>query len=140
MFWHMDAKGGLCFEFQEETDWEADLGGRLDELVNAGAEKEARIYEALLKRGASFMQPLNRLLDGESAHEPLLSLMAKGYVCADSFVPVRQWIELERSKKMAPKRLASMRVKALRAGRWDVVRPVREQAQKAQTEQELERC
>ncbi|MDE7310628.1 MAG: DEAD/DEAH box helicase [Eubacterium sp.] len=140
LFWHMDAKGGLCFEFQEEADWDADVSGRLEELEKAGADKEARIYEALLKRGASFMQPLNRLLNGESAHEPLLSLMARGYVYADSFVPVRQWIELERSKKMAPKRLASMRVKALRAGRWDVVRPVREQALKAQMIQKLERC
>lgn len=139
MFWHMDAKGGLCFEYQEDVDWDADVSGRLEELEKTGAEKEVRIYKALLERGASFMQPLNRLLDGESAYEALLSLMARGYVCADSFVPVRQWLEIERSKKMAPKRLASMRVKALRAGRWDVVRPLK-QAQKAELEQKLERC
>lgn len=140
MYWQMDGNGGLRFAYQEEADWEADLNGRLQELAEAGAENEARIYEALLKRGASFMQPLNRLLDTGSAHEALLSLMAKGYVYADSFVPVRQWIELERSKKMAPKRLASMRVKALCAGRWDVVRPPIKQTHKERIEQELERC
>ncbi len=140
MFWHMDAKGGLCFQYQEEADWDADLSGILEELAKSGQDQEARVYEALLKRGASFMQPLNRVLDGASAHEVLLSLMAKGYVCADSFVPVRQWLELERSKRMAPKRLAAMRVKALRAGRWDVVRPSAKQTQKQAIEQQLEGC
>ena len=136
MYWHMDEKDGLCFEYVEEADWEADLTDGMLQLH----EKERLIYETLLKRGASFLQPLNRLLAGESAHETLLALMGKGMVCADSFVPVRQWQELEKSKKMAPKRLANMRVQALRAGRWDVVRPVQEQPQTAGMEQKLERC
>ncbi len=136
LYWYMDEKGGLCFADQEEADWDADLTIHL-ELLN---EKERLVYETLLERGASFLQPLNRLLAGESAHEILLSLMAKGLVCADSFVPVRQWMELQKTKTMAPKRLASMRVKALRAGRWDVVRPSLPQSRKEETEQKLERC
>lgn len=134
--WQMDPKGGLRFCRQDETDWDADLSDRCRELDG----KEAMIYEALLKRGASFLQPLNRLLDGESAYEPLLSLMAKGYVYADSFIPVRQWLELEKSKKTAPRRLAAMRAKALRAGRWDVVRPVRQRHPAGITEEDLETC
>lgn len=134
--WQMDGNGGICFHDQEETDWDADLSVRLSELDG----KEAVIYEALLKRGASFLQPLNRLLNGESAHEPLLSLMAKGYVYADSFLPVRQWQELEKSKKMAPKRLAAIRAKALRAGRWDVVRPRRQSQETGMTEEDLGAC
>lgn len=136
MYWHMDEKGGLCFRSQEDVDWEADL---ISELPKLG-DKEQLVYETLLKRGASFLQPLNRLLAGESAHEILLSLMKKGFVCADSFVPVRQWIEMEKAKKMTPKRLAGMRVKALRAGRWDVVRPVQKQTQKEEMERKLEQC
>ncbi len=136
MYWYMDEKGGLCFVDQEEADWDADLKIHPDKL----SEKERMVYETLLERGASFLQSLNRLSDGESAHGTLLSLMAKGLVCADSFVPVRQWQELEKSKKMNAKRLAGMRVKALRAGRWDVVRPVSERAQKKEAEQKLERC
>lgn len=136
MYWHMDKKGGLCFECLEGVDWEADVSVDLTQLQ----EKEKLVYEALLKRGASFLQPLNQLLAGESAHGTLLSLMAKGLVCADSFVPVRQWLELEKSKKIAPKRLAGMRVKALRAGRWDVVRPVQKPLQKIEIEQKLENC
>lgn len=134
MYWHMDEKGGLRFDYQEEADWDADLDSRLAELN----EKERLVYGELLKRGASFLQNLNRLFEGESVHGTLLSLLAKGFVCADSFVPVRQWLEMEKSKKMASKRLANMRVKALRAGRWDVARPVREQP--AGMEEKLERC
>lgn len=136
MYWHMDKTGGLCFAYVEDADWDADLSEGQGQLN----EKERLVYETLQKRGASFLQPLNRLLAGESAHETLLALMGKGMVCADSFVPVRQWQELEKSKKIAPKRLANMRVQALRAGRWDVVRPVREQPQAAGMEQKLERC
>lgn len=134
MFWHMDEKGGLSFDCQEESDWDADLGERLQELN----EKERVVYEALLKRGASFLQPLNQLLYGESAYDTLLALMQKGIVCADSFIPVRQWLEQEKSRKISAKQRAGMRVQALRAGRWDVVRPLAEQYQTV--EKKLERC
>ncbi len=134
MFWHMDEKGGLCFEYQEETDWDADLSDRLQELN----EKERVIFEALLKRGASFLPALNQLLSGESSYDTLLALMEKGMVCADSYIPVRQWLEQEKAKKISPKQRAGMRVKALRAGRWDVTRPLAGQFQNI--ENKLERC
>ena len=132
LFWHMEEKGGLCFDHQSEIDWDADLSERTKGL----GEKEKIIYEALLKRGASFMQALNGLLREESPHETLLSLLEKGLVYADSFVPVRQWINKEKTKKATAKQRVNMRVKALHAGRWDVVRPVREKT----IEEKLESC
>lgn len=140
MFWQMDEKGGLCFKYQEEADWDADMSSCLQEL----SEKERIIYEALLKRGASFLQTLNRQLSGESAYDTLLSLMGKGMVYADSYIPVRQWQELEKLKKSSKiskasvRQQAGMRVQALRAGRWDVTRPLAEQSETI--EKRLDRC
>jgi len=131
-FWHMEEKGGLRFDRQEEIDWDADLKERTEGL----SENEKIIYEALLKRGASFMQALNGLLKEESPYETLLSLLEKGLVYADSFVPVRQWIEKEKTKKSTVRQRVNIRVKALHAGRWDVVRPIREKT----IEEKLESC
>ena len=132
LFWHMEDKGGLRFDYQEEIDWDAVMGSRMEELT----EKEQIIYEAILKRGACFMQSLNGLIPGESPHETLLSLMEKGLVYADSFLPVRQWLDQEKTKKATTRQRVNMRVKALNAGRWDVVRPVREKS----IEEKLEAC
>lgn len=119
LFWHMDGNGELCFSLQEEIDWEADLSGVPETLSG----NERLVYEALLKRGASFMQALNSVLKGESAYDPLLSLMEKGLVYADSFVPVRQWLERKKTAGRTARQRAGIRVKAMQAGRWDVVRP-----------------
>ncbi len=123
-FWHMEEKGGLRFDRQEEIDWDADLEDRTEGL----GEKERLLYEALRKRGASFMQALNGVLPGESPHETLLSLLEKGLVYADSFVPVRQWLAQEKTRKATARARVNLRVKALHAGRWDVVRPLQSQA------------
>lgn len=124
LFWHMEGKGSLRFDRQEEIDWDADLGDRTEGL----GEKERLLYEALRKRGASFMQALNGVLSGESPHETLLSLLEKGLVYADSFVPVRQWLAQEKTRKASARARVNLRVKALHAGRWDVVRPLQVQA------------
>ena len=134
LFWHMGVKGELCFDAQEDIDWEEDLrhnleGGKL-------SEKERIIYEALLKRGASFLQSLNGLLPDESPFDTLLSLLEKGLVYADSYIPVRQWLGKEKTKKATARQRVNVRIKALRAGRWDVVRPLKEK----KTEEKLERC
>ncbi len=132
LFWKMEENGALRFDYQEEIDWDADLSERIEGL----GENEKLIYEALLKRGASFMQALRGVSGEESPYEPLLSLLEKGLVYADSFVPVRQWLQKEKTKKAAARQRVNMRVKALHAGRWDVIRPVREKS----TEEKLERC
>lgn len=134
LFWHMDEQGGLRFDAQEAVDWEA----AVEEVPAAECSEEEQIlYGALAKRGASFMQALNGLLAARSPYDTLLSLMGKGLVYADSFVPVRQYLVLEKAKKTSAKQLAAMRVKALRAGRWEIVRPLRACSQ---TEQLLEQC
>lgn len=131
LFYHMGEKGELRFEYQEEIDWDENLNKYVEELD----KKEQIIYEALLKRGASFMQSLNGLLSGESPYDTLLSLLEKGLICADSYVPVRQWMDREKTKNVVKQRV-NMKVKALRAGRWDVVRPIKEQS----IEVKLENC
>lgn len=125
LFWHMEEKGGLRFDFQADVDWETD---RLSEDLTEEnlTEEERVIYEAIIKRGACFMQSLNNLLPGQSPYDTLLSLMEKGLVYADSFLPVRQWIDREKTKKAVVKQRVGLRVKALQTGRWDIVRPVRE--------------
>lgn len=135
LFWHMEEKGGLRFDFQTDVDWEAD---RLQEGLDKEnlTEEERVIYEVIVKRGACFMQSLNNLLPGQSPYDILLSLMEKGLVYADSFLPVRQWIDREKTKKAVVRQRVNLRVKALQTGRWDIVRPVREKT----IEEKLEAC
>lgn len=131
-FWHMEEGGKLRFDLAEQIDWESDPQIEWGEL----SEKEELLTRTLLRRGASFMQALGSVLDGESPYDTLLSLMEKGIVCADSFVPVRQWIDREKIRKSAARVRVGARVKALSAGRWDLGRPVRPLTLKEQ----MERC
>lgn len=122
-FWHMEDSGKVRFDKTERIDWEKEPEIPWDELT----EKEKLIAQALARRGASFMQALSGVLPpGESPYDTLLSLMEKGIVYADSFLPVRQWINKEKTKKSAPRVRVGVRVKALQAGRWDLARPLRE--------------
>ncbi|MDE5679442.1 MAG: DEAD/DEAH box helicase, partial [Lachnospiraceae bacterium] len=82
LFWHMEEKKNLRFDYLADVDWDTDIKDCAKDLT----EKERIIYEALLKRGASFLQSLNGLLSGESPYDTLLSLLEKGLVCADSYV------------------------------------------------------
>ncbi len=122
-FWHMEDGGKVRFDKTEFIDWEKEPQIPWEEL----SEKEKLMTQALIRRGASFMQALNGVLpSGESPYDTLLSLMEKGVVYADSFLPVRQWLNKEKTKKSAARVRVGVRVKALQAGRWDLVRPLRE--------------
>lgn len=135
LFWHMEEKGGLRFDFQTDVDWETDR--QQEEVTREGLTEEERvIYEAIVRRGACFMQSLNNLLPGQSPYDILLSLMEKGLVYADSFLPVRQWTDREKTKKAVVRQRVNLRVKALQTGRWDIVRPVREMS----IEEKLNAC
>lgn len=129
-FWHMEEKGKIRFERTERIDWENAPEIDKEQLT----EKERLMVEALSKRGASFMQALRGVLEGESPYDTLLSLMEKGIVYADSFLPVRQWLDREKLKKSAARCKVGARVKALQVGRWDLVRPIREMTLKEQME------
>lgn len=131
-FWHMEENGRLAFDAVSEIDWEAGPGAPGEEL----SEKERLVAEALSKRGASFMQALNNVLEGESPHDTLLSLLEKGVVCADSFVPVRQWLNREKTRKATVRQQVNVRVRALHGGRFDLVRPLRPLT----TQEQMERC
>ncbi|MCM1134088.1 MAG: DEAD/DEAH box helicase [Clostridium sp.] len=120
-FWRMEENGKLRFEFTERIDWEAEPEIPWEQL----SEKEKLLADALFKRGASFMQSLSGVLAGESPYEAMLSLIEKGVVCADSFMPVRQWLGKKKMEKAAVKRRIGARVKAMSAGRYDLTRPLR---------------
>lgn len=131
LFWHMEDRGEVRFDDQEEIDWNADVSVCVtDDPAARLTEKEQTIYNAILKRGACFMQSLNGLLVDESPYDTLLSLMEKGLVYADSFLPVRQWLDREKTKKAVARQRINIRVKALQVGRWDIVRPVRRKPSK----------
>jgi ATP-dependent Lhr-like helicase len=93
--WRFDNNNELSFCRYEDIDWDADLSERLSSLE----EDEKILCDALLKRGACFMQGLSNLLEGASPQETLLKLAEKGLVCADSFAPVRQWLEMDKIEK-----------------------------------------
>ena len=119
-FWHME-EGRIRFDAASEIEWEKEPQIDQERL----SEEERLIVQALSRRGASFMQALNNLLSGEPLYDTLFSLMEKGIVCTDSFLSVRQWLNKEKTKKSAARVRVGTRVKALQAGRWDLVRPIR---------------
>lgn len=131
-FWHMEEGGKLRFDSTGEIDWD-----RAPEIPwETLSEKERLLAEALLKRGASFMQALNSVLPGESPHDTLLSLLEKGIVCADSFVPVRQWLNREKTGRATVRQRVNVRVKALQAGRFDLVHMLRTPT----VQEQMDRC
>lgn len=131
-FWHMEDGSRLMFDAAEEIDWDQEAEIPWEELT----DKERRVAESLARRGASFPQALGHVLDGESPHDTLLSLLEKGLVCADSFVPVRQWLNREKTQKAAARQRVGARVKVLQAGRFDLVRPLR----LLTIQEQMERC
>ena len=119
-FWQMAQGGNISFCRYEDIDWDAPLA---DADYLEGDEK--LIYQELQKRGASFLRFLTDIPKASSAQQVLLSLAEKGLVCADSFVPVRQWQNRDKVKKATARQRVNARVMLLSAGRWDIVRPVK---------------
>ncbi len=120
LFWQLTPEGGLSFHRSEDIDWDADMTPVLDSLEG----NEKIIYEALFKRGASFMQRLSGLIEGASPYDTLLTLTEKGLVCADSFLPVRQWLNKGNLLKSSARQRVAARTKALTTGRWEISRPL----------------
>lgn len=120
-YWKMSPDGALCFCRYEDIDWDAPL----PDMEGILGGEELQIYRELKRRGACFLKFLADIPKEKSAQELLLSLAEKGLVCADSFVPVRQWQNREKVKKATARQRVSARVMALSAGRWDIVRPLK---------------
>jgi len=121
MFWHITQGLELSFHSYEDIDWDADMSAILDTLEG----NEKTIYETLLKRGASFMQRLSSLIEGASPYDTLIGLTEKGLVCADSFLPVRQWINKVNLQKGTVRQRITARSKAMTSGRWELTRPLK---------------
>ena len=120
-FYRLEEKEGLRFHSYEDIDWEADLAEPAPDL----SAKEDIIYEALRKRGASFMQRFRDLIGGDSPFDYLLNLAGKGLVCADSFMPVRWWLNRDKLLKAPPRQRVGVHAKAMTTGRWELVRPLK---------------
>jgi ATP-dependent Lhr-like helicase len=132
LFWRFTPERLLEFHPYDDIDWDAEPIA--DEIVLEGEEKA--VYEALVKRGASFSQRLSGLFGGVSPHAALMGLAEKGLASADSFVPVRQWIDREKIESGPVRRRAKSHVMTLTSGRWEIVRPMKD----ATAEQRLERA
>ncbi|BAE85563.1 hypothetical protein DSY3774 [Desulfitobacterium hafniense Y51] len=135
LFWRLSPDGELSFHLTADLDWEADLSGTLEALEG----KEKVIYQALLNYGASFMQRLNGLVEG-SPYDTLLQLAAQGLVSADSFIPVRQWLDRDKLQKSTPRQRINARMRILATGRWEVIRPLKALSVEEQLERNFDRA
>lgn len=132
-FWQILPGRELCFHRYEAIDWDAPLPPA--EQIEQGEE----IYRELQRRGASFAASLPRPSGELPAADVLLCLAEQGRVCADSFLPVRQWLKKDRLAKAPVKQRVGARVKTMSAGRWDVVRPVQAVEAEAWLEQQFDK-
>ena len=130
-FWRIAPDGDISFHRYEDIDWDADL----TETAASLQGDQRTIYDELRRRGASFQQRLSELLGGVPPHDTLMELAERGLVCADSFVPVRQWLDRKEMENAPLKRRVKARVLAMTAGRWELARPLTELT----VEQRLER-
>jgi ATP-dependent Lhr-like helicase len=121
-FWRINTNKELSFHLYDHINWEMDMTDRLEQLEG----NERLLYETLLKRGASFMQRLNGVIEGNSPYDTLINLAEKGLVCADSFLPVRQWMNKDKIRTGSIKLRVSARSKALTTGRWEIVHSLKE--------------
>jgi ATP-dependent Lhr-like helicase len=122
--------GGLAFYQYAETDWDAAPLSQAPppeaSLSDATlSPHEGTILDALQTRGALFTQGLTALLDGASPYDALLRLVERGLVRADSFMPIRHWLEREKLQKTTVRQRARARAAMLTAGRWELARPTR---------------
>jgi ATP-dependent Lhr-like helicase len=117
----------LAFYSYGDIDWDGDIDAYIVSLNAALDGDEQGIVDILRKRGASFVTALSSHKTERPLYEVLFSLMEKGVVHADSFTPVRQWLDRDKLAKRdagTAKRRVSARVMAMTAGRWDLARPL----------------
>jgi ATP-dependent Lhr-like helicase len=91
---------------------------------------EQMVFQVLLKRGASFISSSAlRTGKGQGMQKPLqevlFSMMEKGLIHADSFTPVRMWLERDKNEKVTVRRRVAAQVAATTSGRWDIRRPLK---------------
>jgi len=125
LFWRLGNEG-LSFHAYADVDWDADIG-----QDNADLDPdEQMIMQVLRKRGASFVSAFS--VEEGQMQKPLqkilFSLMEKGLIHADSFTPVRMWLERDKFEKSSVRQRVAARVAATTSGRWDIQRPLKPQS------------
>jgi ATP-dependent Lhr-like helicase len=101
-----------------------DISGVVVQDVQNLDADELTVLSALSKRGALFTQGITAALDGRSPYDALLSLVCKGYVRSDSFVPIRQALDKDKAQKANTRQRAYARAQMLTSGRWELTRGV----------------
>ncbi|MCL2108844.1 MAG: DEAD/DEAH box helicase [Oscillospiraceae bacterium] len=115
-FWKL-SNSELSFEVYEDVDYEFEVGADLD-------GDEAVIFEQIRRRGAVFLSSLSSAVGGRPLLSPTLSLVEKGLIRADSFIPVRQLQDKDKLLALPLKQRIAATVRFLNAGRFDIARPV----------------
>jgi ATP-dependent Lhr-like helicase len=112
VFWRLGNEG-LSFHAYADVDWDADIDKYLE---NTELDSDAQmIIQILRKRGASFVSALSaeeRKMQ-KPMQEVLFSLMEKGLIHADSFTPVRMWLERDNIEKYKGRRRLAARGRAI---------------------------
>ena len=138
MFWHLSNEG-LSFHAYTDVDWDADpefnnvasisrngichASTDIDTTIDADEQMVLRILQ---KRGASFISAMTTDKEMQKPlPEVLFSLMEKGLIHADSFTPVRIWLERDKIEKTTVRRRIAAQVATVSSGRWDIVRPLK---------------
>jgi ATP-dependent Lhr-like helicase len=147
VFWHL-SNDGLSFHSYADVDWDADTDaialrhcGLNPQSPNQEAAEiqgiagqarndvltpdEQSVMQFLQKRGASFISAFAAGKDEAEMQEILFSLMEKGLVHADSFTPIRIWLERDKIEKYIGRRKLAMQTAAAKSGRWDIRRPLK---------------
>jgi ATP-dependent Lhr-like helicase len=119
-FWAI-TNNELAFRFYEDIDWEFDVSAEIE-------NDEEIIFEQIKRRGAVFLSSLSSAVNQRPLLEPALTLIEKGLLRADSFVPVRQLQDKEKLLTAPLKQRVKSTVNALNSGRFDLMRPVHEKS------------
>jgi len=157
IFWKIGEGSELEFHPYEDMDWDSqnpvyqDYHVNRDYPGNAGdpekplnpaggaselSENERTLYNLLKTRGAMFSQGMTAALGGVSPYDALLSLVGKGLVRSDSFMPVRRLLDNDKVQGASVRQRAQAKAQFLTSGRWELSRgvkapPVEEQIRRA---------
>ncbi|MCL2827343.1 MAG: DEAD/DEAH box helicase [Oscillospiraceae bacterium] len=137
VFWHLNEEG-LRFHAHADVDWDADIDALLAQ-IELNPDEEL-VMQTLRRRGASFLSALSVEPQTQgSLQDVLFSLMEKGLIYADSFIPVRMWLKQDKDKKATVRRRVAARVATTSSGRWDIRRPLKPQSMEERLDRAFEK-
>jgi len=123
VFWRLSGDS-ITFHAYSDIDWDAEI----DQQLHEGLDPEEQfIIQLLRKRGATFLSslPTEMVKIKSPLQEVLSSLMEKSLIHADSYAPVRMWLDRDKISKSSIRQRASARIMATNSGRWDILRPLK---------------